>query len=228
MDTIRSQFFWRGAGNNFKYHMIRWDQLCLPKNFGGIGILNTRLLNDALLLKWVWRILAQRIGDLCYQLLRPKYLHNKTLMNSKNRTCSQFWKGIQTVKYKIRFGLGFKVHNGRDTIFWDDVWLTNVPLRLDFLEIYIKCRKKDDWVRDLWDGEAWSIPLCRTLVSSNLPAWDKLMDQLEAVQLHSDSEPNTPIWLLKKYGTYTTKSNFRFLSYGGVTNFLGSWLPDYH
>jgi len=154
MDTIRSQFFWRGAGNNFKYHMIRWNQLCLPKDFGGIGILNTRLLNDALLLKWVWRILAQRTGDLCCQLLRAKYLHNKTLMNNKNRTRSQFWKGIQTVKHKIRFGLAFKVHNGRDTIFLDDVWLTNVPLRLDFLEIYIKCRKKNAWVRDLWDGEA--------------------------------------------------------------------------
>ena len=57
------------------------------------------------------------------------------------------------------------------------------------------------------------------------------MDQLEAVQLHSDSEPDTPIWLLENFGTYTTKSNYRFLSYGGgVTNqrmrrLLASRLP---
>ena len=52
-------------------------------------------------------------------------------------------------------------------------------------------------------------------MSNDVPAWDKLMDQLEAVQLHSDSEPDTPIWLLENFGTYTTKSTYRFLSYGG-------------
>lgn len=41
MDTIGSQFFWRGDCNKFKYHMVKWDHVCLPKDFGGLGILNT-------------------------------------------------------------------------------------------------------------------------------------------------------------------------------------------
>lgn len=43
MDTIRSQFFLRGDPSQFKYHMVKWENVCLPKDFGGLGILNTRL-----------------------------------------------------------------------------------------------------------------------------------------------------------------------------------------
>jgi hypothetical protein len=34
MDAIRSKFFWGSDGENFKYHMIRWEHACLPKDFG--------------------------------------------------------------------------------------------------------------------------------------------------------------------------------------------------
>ena len=56
MDTLRSKFFWRGDIERFKYHMMRWDNVCLPKDYGGLGILNSKILNESLLLKWIWRI----------------------------------------------------------------------------------------------------------------------------------------------------------------------------
>ena len=74
MDTIRSQFFWSGDCNKFKYHMVEWENVCLPKDFGGLGITNTRVLNEALLLKWVWRLYRNDEGDTCCQLLKNKYL----------------------------------------------------------------------------------------------------------------------------------------------------------
>lgn len=51
MDTVRPHFFWRGASDKFKYHMVGQEGLCLPKDFGGLGIVNTRFMNEALLLK---------------------------------------------------------------------------------------------------------------------------------------------------------------------------------
>jgi hypothetical protein len=53
MDGVRSKFFWRGAGNNFKYHMIRWSVVYGPKEQGGLGIINTRILNECLIVKWI-------------------------------------------------------------------------------------------------------------------------------------------------------------------------------
>jgi hypothetical protein len=35
MDSIRSRFFWRGARDDFKYHMVKWSAVCRPKQFGG-------------------------------------------------------------------------------------------------------------------------------------------------------------------------------------------------
>jgi len=37
--------------------MMKWGTLCLPKDFGGLGILDTRVMNDVLPGKWAWRIL---------------------------------------------------------------------------------------------------------------------------------------------------------------------------
>lgn len=51
MDTIRSRFFWEGLEKKRRYHMMRWDALTRPKDFGGLGFINTRLKNKALLCK---------------------------------------------------------------------------------------------------------------------------------------------------------------------------------
>jgi hypothetical protein len=31
MNTIRSRFFWRRAGDDFKYHMVKWSAVCRPR-----------------------------------------------------------------------------------------------------------------------------------------------------------------------------------------------------
>lgn len=49
MNSIRSNFFWKGAEDNFKYHMARWPSVCRPKDQGGLGVTNTQIMNDCLL-----------------------------------------------------------------------------------------------------------------------------------------------------------------------------------
>jgi hypothetical protein len=53
MDTHRVRFFCEGTDNRRKHHMVDWPTVCKPKEFGGLGILNTRLMNLALMLKWI-------------------------------------------------------------------------------------------------------------------------------------------------------------------------------
>jgi hypothetical protein len=38
LDTIRSRFFWQDTGKKRKYHMIKWEALKRPKEFGGARI----------------------------------------------------------------------------------------------------------------------------------------------------------------------------------------------
>jgi hypothetical protein len=51
MNSVRSKFFWRGVEDKFKYHMVIWDVVCRPREFGGLGILNTQVLNDCMMAK---------------------------------------------------------------------------------------------------------------------------------------------------------------------------------
>ena len=78
-DKELSRFFWQAANGRQKYHMVKWVDLCAPKNVGGIGIMASRRMNEALMLKWVWRILRDD-GGLWLQLVKAKYLRGCPLM----------------------------------------------------------------------------------------------------------------------------------------------------
>lgn len=117
MDSIRAKFFWQGAGENFQYHMVKWPNLCLPTDFGGLGILDTRLMNDALIGKWGWRMLKADENYLCYQLLK-KYLRKHSFLQCQKGVGSQFWKGVLQTRGIIQWGCQVNVNNGLYTRFW--------------------------------------------------------------------------------------------------------------
>ncbi|KAK1685344.1 hypothetical protein QYE76_046192 [Lolium multiflorum] len=62
MEKHRSRFFWEGVGPKRKYHMVDWATVCKPRAFGGLGILNNKFMNIALMLKWIWKIYQNEEG----------------------------------------------------------------------------------------------------------------------------------------------------------------------
>jgi hypothetical protein len=55
-DSHHSRFFWDGSRPECKFHLVNWPAICRPKEAGGLGILNSRKMNIALMLKWVWKL----------------------------------------------------------------------------------------------------------------------------------------------------------------------------
>ena len=90
LDQIRGNFFWKGASDDFKYHMAKMDTICRPKNQGGLGMINTKHMNDSLLVKWIWKILKAPITT-WYKHLKAKYMPSGNFFCSKVRGSSQFW-----------------------------------------------------------------------------------------------------------------------------------------
>ena len=107
MDSIRSKFFWRGDIEKFKYHMIKWARVCLPKDYGGLGALNTKRMNEGLLLKWAWRMYKDDGRDKVCEFLCNKYL-KKNFTSCKGSSGSQFWQGIDKIKNKLKWGRSLK------------------------------------------------------------------------------------------------------------------------
>jgi hypothetical protein len=88
-DKELSRFFWQDMNGRQKCHMVKWAEICAPKEHGGIGILASRRFNKALMLKWVWRILRDE-GGLWLRLIKVKYLRGRPLLACDRREDSQF------------------------------------------------------------------------------------------------------------------------------------------
>lgn len=72
-DKIRGRYYWAGNKLKGKYHMVKWEDMAFPKDFGGLGFTETRRMNAALLAKWIIK-LESNDQSLCLQVLRGKYM----------------------------------------------------------------------------------------------------------------------------------------------------------
>ena len=91
MDGIRAKFLWQGADGKFKYHMAKWEMVCRPKDQGGLGIINTRIMNDCLIVKWIWKIF-QEPDELWFKILKAKYMGEGGSLSLRQRECLNFGK----------------------------------------------------------------------------------------------------------------------------------------
>jgi hypothetical protein len=82
----------QGGGPTFKYHMAKWECLAISKEFGGLDIIDTRRMNDYLLVKWIWKIVNKEDSMWC-RLLYKKYIHSKDFFPQKGREVLNFGKG---------------------------------------------------------------------------------------------------------------------------------------
>jgi len=67
-----------------------------------MGVLDTRLMNEALLGKWVWRILMAKEDDLCLNMLKRMYFKNKAFAQADGKYVSQFWKGVMKTRSSVK------------------------------------------------------------------------------------------------------------------------------
>jgi hypothetical protein len=49
IDEVHSRLFW--DKDKLKYHVVKWSTMCSPKDNGGLGFMNTRLVNLCLMAK---------------------------------------------------------------------------------------------------------------------------------------------------------------------------------
>ncbi|KAE8768668.1 hypothetical protein D1007_59848 [Hordeum vulgare] len=172
-DKKLARFFWQAEDGRPKYHMVKWADICLPKDRGGLGIPASRRMNVALMLRWVCQILRGD-GGLWLQLLEAKYLHGKPLLACPHSTGSQFWKSIRAIKDDIRLGLWFSVGNGSRTQFWLDPWLDGEPLSLRFPRLFAICEEPAVLVSAAALEDGWQFAFRCSFGPEEVQEWDVL------------------------------------------------------
>lgn len=59
---------------------------------GGLGIINTRIMFDCLLVKWIWKI-SQGLDEVWYKLLKAKYMTKGGVSSPNQKVLLSFGKG---------------------------------------------------------------------------------------------------------------------------------------
>jgi len=132
MDSLRGKFFWQGAKEEFKYHMASWDSVSRPKDKGGLGVINLRLHNDALLMKHLHKFYNH--ADIPWiQLIWFKYYQDK-VPHASREVGSFWWKDVMRLNNLYRSCSRCIVGDGSTVCFWEDRWTDNI-LSTDFPRI---------------------------------------------------------------------------------------------
>ena len=69
---IQKDFLWGWGSEGRKIAWASWEKVCKPREFGGLGIIDLKTFNVALLGKWIWRLGSDKDGllegDSCLQI----------------------------------------------------------------------------------------------------------------------------------------------------------------
>jgi hypothetical protein len=107
-DKHRSRFFWEGTGDKRKQHWVNWQEVCQPKDQGGLGITNTRIMNIALLVKWIWRLFKDALEDtLWHRIIRAKYPGATDIFASNPQGVPHSGATYTRLNSTSNWGLGF-------------------------------------------------------------------------------------------------------------------------
>jgi hypothetical protein len=193
--------------------MMKWEGLIRPKDFGGLGFMDTRIMNLCLHSKWVVR-LERGDSDMCLEVLRKKYLDLGGFFQSSPQGGSQFWKGLHECKKVLERLVLKEVHNGESTYFWTDVWCCQCSLKILFPHLFAISYHQTATVKDLFEDGGWRLDFRRNLDANGEAELAELTQLVQGVVLEEGND--LMIWPHNSKNGFTTKSMYRELTFGGV------------
>ncbi|KAJ1690962.1 hypothetical protein LUZ63_015117 [Rhynchospora breviuscula] len=211
IDRIRRNFIW-GSSNNDKraIHLLSWDRVCLPKSFGGFGLLNLNMQNISLLLRWWWRL--HTTPDSLWSKI-AHCLYSKRDRNvppiAWNSIGSFFWHDLFSIRSFFQLSTRSIIGSGLNTSFWYSNWGGTCLTLCGYSALpptrrFISLRH----ARSLWHE---LLPSPNTLQQSTL--------QQIACNLIFTAQPDTLLWNWTTHGYYTASSTYKWLISAGKVRF---------
>ncbi|GJR56432.1 hypothetical protein Tco_1406953 [Tanacetum coccineum] len=177
MESIRRKFFNGVEGSNRKMELTSWNNVLASKKKDGLGVSSFFVVNNVLMFKWVWHFITQG-SSLWSRFIKVIHGIRGVLDCSSNTHRHSPWldiiREISSLKSKKLDLLTFvrkKMGNGEDTTFWDEVWLGEKPMKLDFPRLYAleSCKLiRDRWHWSMESTGVFSVKSVRNLLDDSL------------------------------------------------------------
>ena len=140
MDAKRRAFFWSADKNGHCSPgscLIAWENLCCPREFGGLGVRDLGIQNICLLLKLVHRLHC------------PQSSAWAQWVQSRASICSlegdlhrEHWQTLRSILPLYQAITTVSVGDGRTCSFWYDIWVGDEPLADRFPALLSHCTAK--------------------------------------------------------------------------------------
>lgn len=121
LDTLACRFWWGKKPNQPHLLALKaWRSLCVPKQCGGLGFKQFKVINLALFSKLSWKVASQE-KSLWVELVSAKYLKGESFFSYKlKKGVSFIWRGIVWAREAFTKVGCFSIRDGRDINLWTD------------------------------------------------------------------------------------------------------------
>jgi hypothetical protein len=229
IEQLQRNFLWGCEGNAVKYHLVRWDQVCSPIPFDGLGVKNVTLFNKALLGKWLWRFGVED-SHLWRRVIAAKYGLDWGGWSSKSYRGTHgcgLWKSISLGWDEFMNHIDFSAGRGDRIRFWYDKWCGEVALK-DLFPVLFGCSTNRnasiDSVVDKSSSNAgvWNISFIRDFNDWELPLVAAFFQLLHPLLPRHD-RMDSMVWKHRQSGQFDVSSFYSILLFKGLTgrSFLG-------
>ena len=193
IDRARKQCLWRGNSANKKGgNLVAWPVVMQPKEKGGLGIINLRLQNDALLMKHLSKFYnKENIPWVC--LIWSKYYSNR-VPHATREVGSFWWKDVLRLNVLFRQVTRCELGDGSSVCFWDDFWLDGI-LAHKYPRLASFARNDGISVLETMQAEDLDTIFFLPLSDQALQELESLQEQLQSLTYDHDSADRwIPIW----------------------------------
>lgn len=103
--------------------------------------------------------------------------------------------------------------------FWTDVWIGDYPLAVTYPYLYELCSNRNILLKDMISSQGLAVKFPRFLTGVNRFEWEEVLHIIHS--FHPDQQEDHLVWDWASKGSFTVKSMYHFLHFGGVKELCG-------
>ncbi|GJX41721.1 putative RNA-directed DNA polymerase [Tanacetum coccineum] len=187
IEQLMRGFLWCNGDLKRGKAKVAWEDICLPKSEGGLGIRSLEIFNIALMTTHIWNIVTNK-ESLWVKWVHMYKLKGRTIWDIPVRAdMSWGWRKLLQIREVVKPFFWKILGNGKSTSLWFDRWNVQSPL-IQYItprEITHEGYNLKTCVVDMVTNEGWKWPHAWLLKAPNInliPVPNLVDDRLDETQ----------------------------------------------
>jgi hypothetical protein len=219
IDKFRKHCLWRGSDENNRVNAkAAWTLVTKSKEEGGLGVIDLKTQNEALLLKNLHKFFNRADIPWVHLVWEKHYRNGK--LPSHVKKGSFWWKDSLKLLDKFKGMASVSVIDGASCMLWEDGW-QGQPFRLALPELYSFTKKPKISIKDATAASSFTSLFNLPLSVEAYGQFQLIQNLLQSLQLSGNPDTWKYIW---GNSTFTSKRAYCHLRGSSQSHLIFKWL----